>query len=79
MTMEGSSVGLSTTAIVAGAALVPTAAPIVVTEGPTIPAGTPVGSFTDLGGPQPVAQLLAFSGALPRCDGTDRLDGHSER
>jgi hypothetical protein len=63
---EGSSVVLTTTIDVAGAALVPTANPIVVTEGPTIAAGIAVGTFTDLGGPQPVGNYTAsvlFPGA----------------
>ena len=70
---EGSSVTLTTTLDVAGAALVPSAAPIVVTEGPTIPAGTPVGSFTDLGGPQPVANYSPSSVLFPGATGPTAL------
>ncbi|WP_143392959.1 beta strand repeat-containing protein [Fimbriiglobus ruber] len=44
----------ATTAVdVAAATLAPTAAPVVVQEGTTVPAGTPFGSFIDNGGVQP--------------------------
>src|SRR5262249_28893320 len=54
-------------AVVAQSSLVPTANPVVVTEGPTIPAGVLIGSFTDNGGAKPVGSystsFVSFPGA----------------
>jgi len=46
---------------VSAAALVPIANPVVVPEGVSIPAGTPIGTFADLSGAQPVANYTANS------------------
>jgi hypothetical protein len=58
---------ISSSAAVASSTLVPTANPVVVTEGPTIPAMTLIGSFTDNGGAKPVGSystsFVSFPGA----------------
>jgi hypothetical protein len=55
------------TANVAAAALAPSASPVVVPEGTSIPAGVAIGTFTDLGGAQAVANyapsFVHFQGA----------------
>ena len=64
---EGSSVTLTTTVDVAGEDWC-RAAPIVLTEGPTIPAGTVVGSFTDSASPSrsPITRLPQCSSRVQR-------------
>lgn len=50
---------------VAAAALVPDAGPVAINEGTVIPAGTPVGTFTDLGGAQPVGNYASSFASFP--------------